>query len=314
MDELKLTVVATQEIAPLVRQITLQNSSGEDLPIFAAGAHIKVIIPDGSLRHYSLVQLATLQAPPKEYQLGIRLEEDSKGGSRYMHSLAFGDTVTCQSPTNDFPLQTPTSPPLFIAGGIGVTPITGMLTALQDQDFVFHYAGRAAGSLAFLPELQALAGDRMTVNYDNKNPLDLDQIFANFDAARPVYVCGPKGMIEAVKTAAFAAGVPADNIHFELFTSEAEATGDTAFEVKLSSTGTVYTIPAGQTIVEVLEAADVDIMFDYQRGDCGICQVEVLQGTPDHRDVVLSDDEKAAGDVMQICVSRSKTPRLVLDI
>ena len=121
-------------------------------------------------------------------------------------------------------------------------------------------------------------------------------------------------MIDATKAQAEAAGIAAERIHFELFDAPQEQEGDSAFEVELASSGEVFTIPPGQSIIDVLEAGGVDVMYDCQRGDCGICQCDVLSGTPDHRDVVLSEAERAAGNVMQICVSRAKSPRLVLDI
>jgi vanillate O-demethylase ferredoxin subunit len=129
-----------------------------------------------------------------------------------------------------------------------------------------------------------------------------------------IYLCGPKGMIDAARTAAVSEGHPEDQIHIELFTSAATAEGDTAFEVEIADTGAVYTIPPGKTIIDVLEDEGMDLIYDCQRGDCGICQTDVISGTPDHRDVVLSDAEKASGKVMQICVSRAKSDRLVLDL
>ena len=129
-----------------------------------------------------------------------------------------------------------------------------------------------------------------------------------------VYICGPKGMIDAARTAAADAGLADSQIHIELFTSPDAQTGDTAFEVEIKDSGAVYTIPPDKTIIEVLEEEGVDLMYDCQRGDCGICQTDVIEGTPDHRDVVLSQADKDAGNVMQICVSRAKSARLVLDL
>ena len=121
-------------------------------------------------------------------------------------------------------------------------------------------------------------------------------------------------MIEAVKSICTEQNLPSDNVHFELFSTPAPEESDTSFEVEIQDTGAVYTVPVGKSIIEVLEEAGLDVMYDCQRGDCGICQTDVVSGTPDHRDVVLSDDEKASGSVMQICVSRAKSDRLVLDI
>jgi vanillate O-demethylase ferredoxin subunit len=149
--------------------------------------------------------------------------------------------------------------------------------------------------------------------FDNETQIDVAAILAAAPGHAHVYCCGPKGMIEAVRTAAETAGYPTDRIRFELFETPQTQEGDQPFEVEIND-GRVFTIPPGQSIIEVLEAADVDIMYDCQRGDCGICQTDVKSGAPDHRDVVLSEDERASGTVMQICVSRAKSARLVLDI
>ena len=121
-------------------------------------------------------------------------------------------------------------------------------------------------------------------------------------------------MIDAARSAAQAAGLSNDNIYVELFSTTGTAGDDTPFEVEIKETGEVFVIPVGKTIIEVLEDAGKDLMYDCQRGDCGICQTDVISGEPDHRDVVLSEAERASGEVMQICVSRAKSSRLVLDI
>jgi len=200
VSELRLTVVRVQDVAPAVKCLTLRGAGAVELPDFSAGAHINVTLPDGDERSYSLVDLGRRVA--NEYQLAVRLDEDGTGGSRFMHGLQAGDVVTCQPPQNDFPLRSSDKPPLLIAGGIGVTPITGMLAALKGKGFDFHYAGRAADALAFVPELRELAAAQMHLHFDGTDSaLDLDAIFQGFESMRPVYVCGPKGMIEAVKAA-----------------------------------------------------------------------------------------------------------------
>jgi len=315
---LTLTVTDVQTVAPGVRQITL-GDNGATLPGYSAGAHLKVDVPDVGLREYSLVNLdpgARTEDGVSAYVLGVRLEEESTGGSRSMHALSPGDRLQCQPPRNDFALG-PADNPLLIAGGIGITPIAAMVARLagQGRAYDLHYTGRAPGSLAFLSALQTLAGERLHTHYDKtKSALDLARLLDGQSPERPIYVCGPKGMIEATKALAQKAGFPAENIHFELFARASQQSGDVAFEVEIASSGEVHTIPADQSIIEALEAAGLDLMYDCQRGDCGICQTDVVSGIPDHRDVVLSEDEKAAGEVMQICVSRAQSPRLVLDI
>lgn len=289
------------------------------LPGFDPGAHIRIDVADVGPREYSLVNLdpqARTRDGVLSYVVAVRLEEQSTGGSLYMHGLEVGDRVTCAPPQNDFPLG-PEANPLLIAGGIGITPIASMISGLSGQGLPFglHYSGRLRGSLAFLDQLREIAGDKMVVHHDDSDTaLDLTALLAGTAPGRHAYVCGPKGMIEATRAAARDAGLVPENIHSALFARATAQSGDGAFEVEIASSGEVHTIPADQTIVQALEAAGLDLMYDCQRGDCGICQTAVLSGIPDHRDVVLSDDEKAAGDVMQICVSRAKSERLVLDL
>ena len=296
---LPLTVKEVRAETDLVRRIVLSGP----LPSFQAGAHIRVQTPAGS-RAYSLLDLP---GRCQDWVLGVRLEEPSTGGSCHMHGLAVGDTIQTTLPANQFPL-TPGGPVLLIAGGIGITPILSMAVACvrEGRAFDLHYYGRAPGALAFLPELRELCGDRLHLHYDTDAAPDFAALMLGQPAGREVYVCGPKGMIDAVRAAA------SGPVHFELFVNEGGE--NAAFEVEVKSTGQVIKVGADQTIVEALEAAGLDLIHDCLRGDCGICQTDVLDGIPDHRDVVLSDAEKAANNVMQICVSRAKSPRLVLDL
>jgi vanillate O-demethylase ferredoxin subunit len=168
--------------------------------------------------------------------------------------------------------------------------------------------------MAYRDDLGGLCGDALHLHEDDGPArLDLDAVIADLGDAH-LYVCGPRGLIDAARDKAEAAGVPRARVHFELFDSPEEQAGDTAFEVEIASTGEVHVVPPGSSIIEVLEAAGLDVMYDCQRGDCGICQTDVISGEPDHRDVVLSEDERTGGKVMQICVSRAKSPRLVLDL
>jgi ferredoxin len=192
-----------------------------------------------------------------------------------------------------------------------------MAAALQARGnpYRLHYAGRAQGLLAFLPQLRAICPKGLSVHYDSDDTrLDIAAALGDAPADSNIYVCGPAGMIDAAKAAALAKGIPSDRIHYELFKAELPSSLDKAFEVELKSTGQVVTVEAGQTIIQALEQAGLDVFYDCQRGDCGICQCGVISGTPDHRDVILSDEERASNKVMQICVSRAKSERLVLDL
>ncbi len=321
MPDLRLKVTQTEAATPLIRVITLEAADGSALPGFSAGAHIRVQLPDGSDRPYSLVNddsTAGATQAPTSYRLGVRLEEDSAGGSRYMHGLQAGDIITASEPQNQFALREGDAATVLIAGGIGITPIISMASELKatGRPFRFHYAGRSQGALAFVEPLQAVCGDALSIHYDDEpdTAIDLDALIDAVEPGNQIYVCGPRGMIEAVRERAHARGIDKDHVHFELFTKHDEQIEGGAFEVEISSTGQVFTIPPHRTIIEVLEEAGIDLIYDCQRGDCGICQTAVLDGVPDHRDVILTDEERAENNVMQICVSRAKSDRLVLDL
>jgi ferredoxin-NADP reductase len=302
----------------LVRTVELRPPHGGSLPGWEPGAHIKVRLPDGDHRSYSLVNLSTAPAvSPESYLLGVRLEDPSKGGSRFMHGLKPGDRVSVSAPTNNFQLDPCSARVTLVAGGIGVTPITSMIARLvgEGRSFQAFYAGRSESQLVFHAELAALAGDRLAFHYDDcAGVFDIKPVMAALGVDEPLYVCGPRPMIDATIANALALGWPPGRLRFEIFAAAEPQAGDQAFEVVLSSSGQSFTIPADNSILDVLIDAGVDPLFDCRRGDCGICQTTVLEGVPDHRDYILSESERAAGKLMQICVSRAKTPRLVLDL
>lgn len=309
--KLKLTHASAENA--LIRVMTFQSEPGSTLPIYTAGAHIEFDLGSAGTRSYSLIDWPSAS---DGYTVAVQLEQTGEGGSQAMHAMAEGQVVSTTPPKNDFPLQDSQSPVLLLAGGIGITPMISMATQLQQQahPFKLHYTAREASRMGFAKELQEAFGDALHLHLDNETPLDLPQLMRSQTPDTQVYLCGPRGMIEAARSAAIESGIAEDAIHIELFSTPEPEAGDTAFEVEISDTGQVITVAADQSIIEALEAAGLDVMYDCQRGDCGICQCTVVSGTPDHRDVVLSDDERASGTVMQICVSRSKSPRLVIEI
>jgi ferredoxin-NADP reductase len=310
--KLKLKSVAAE--TPFIRSLVFGVDGGV-APQWQAGAHIRVSLPSGGDRPYSLMALPDLS--DGALALGVLREQVSTGGSEFMHALEIGDVVKATAPVNNFRLHGGGSPAILFAGGIGVTPILSMAAELRARGnpYRLHYAGRAKGLLAFLPQLQAICPKGLSVHYDGDDSrLDVAAALGAAAADSHIYVCGPLGMIDAVKAAALAKGIPSDRIHSELFKAELPSSPDKPFEVELKSTGQVVTVAAGQTIIQALGQAGLDVLYDCQRGDCGICQCGVISGTPDHRDVILSDDEKASNKVMQICVSRAKSERLVLDL
>jgi ferredoxin-NADP reductase len=311
---LKLQVQLVIAETPFIRSLVFVVEGGA-VPQWQAGAHIRVLLPNGGDRPYSLMTLPGL--PEGTLALGVLREETSSGGSRFMHALKTGDVVRATAPVNNFGLHAGAPPALLFAGGIGITPILSMAAELNARGIPYrlHYAGRAPGLLAFLPQLQTICPGGLSVHYDsNESRLDIAAALGDAPAGSHVYVCGPAGMIDAVKAAALANGIPADRIHFELFKAEPAKTPNKPFEVELRSTGQVIKVAAEQSIIQALESAGLDVLYDCQRGDCGVCQCGVIAGVPDHRDVILTDAEKAANNVIQICVSRAKTERLVLDL
>lgn len=321
MREMRLKVIGVDAPTAQIRALTLAAEDGADLPGYSAGAHIRVNLPAGGDRPYSLVNFDPARdatASPRFYRLGVRLEAESRGGSSFMHSLTEGDTIAAAGPKNDFKLADSQARAILVAGGIGVTPIASMASQLRagGLPFTFHYTARSRPLMAFVDELAAVCGDALRLYFDDEpgRAIDLAKLIAGSDPANHLYVCGPRGMIEAAREAAHGAGFARDQVHFELFQEPQESASNEAFEVEIRSTGQVFAVPPDKTIIQVLEAGGVDLMYDCRRGDCGICQTVVLEGIPDHRDVILTEDERAANNVMQICVSRSKSPRLVLDL
>jgi ferredoxin-NADP reductase len=311
---LKLKVRSYAAETPFIRSLVFGVEDGV-APRWQAGAHIRVALPNGGDRPYSLMALPGL--PEGTLALGVLREEASTGGSQFMHALKVGDVVHASAPVNNFHLHEGAAPALLFAGGIGVTPILSMAAELMARanPFRLHYTGRTQGLLSFLPHLQEICAKSLSIHYDSdESRLDIATALGDAAANSHVYVCGPAGMIEAVRAAALAESIPADRIHYELFKAEQPSSPDRPFEVELKSTGHVVGVAAGQSIIQALEAAGLDVLYDCQRGDCGICQCGVIAGVPDHRDVILSDDEKASNKVMQICVSRAKSARLVLDL
>lgn len=328
MPPLRLHVIESAAETPLIRRIVLARADGGALPGFDAGAHIAVHVPGVGLRKYSLINAAPrtdATAAPSAYVLGVRREDSGQGGSQWMHRLTPGDIVEADPPANDFPLSGGAGRVTLVAGGIGVTPLIGMAARLKTEDrpFRFFYAARARGEFAFLAALRDLVGDALVLHTDDDADglLDIGAILRSCQPEEPLHVCGPSPMIAAASDTARALGWAEGRLRYELFFSPSaepqEATPvapATAFEVELRQSGRIITVPQDRTILDVLIDAGVDPLHDCDKGECGVCQVPVLEGVPDHRDHILTEAERAAGKLIQICVSRAKTPMLVLDL
>jgi ferredoxin-NADP reductase len=291
-----LTVAAKETIAEDVVSLTLE---GEALPEWTPGAHIDIGLPSGHNRSYSL---CGNRADRHVWRVAVLREPNGLGGSAYVHdTLAAGDQVAVTGPRNHFQLI-PAPRYLFIAGGIGITPILPMLAAASEAgaDWHLRYGGRRKESMAFLDELSRY-GDRVTIQAGGL--LDLDCV----NTGELVYCCGPEPLLAAVE-----ARCP--SVHLERFRPIADDGPSGAFEVELARSGLTVTVPEGVSVLHAIEGAGVDVLSSCQEGTCGTCETGVLDGVPDHRDSILTGAERDTCEFMMICVSRSRTPRLVLDL
>jgi ferredoxin-NADP reductase len=317
--EVDVEVRRREAVSDGVVTLTLADPGGADLPEWAPGAHIDLLMTPSLVRQYSLCGDTANRA---EWQVGVLLDPNSRGGSQFVHDkLHEGTTVRVRGPRNHFPLVG--SPRyLFIAGAIGVTPIVPMIAAAAaaGADWRLLYGGRTPSSMAFVDELQRY-GDRVTVcprdAQDGANfRTNLDAVLSSAQENTLVYCCGPEGLLSAVEDACKT--WPEDILHVERFSAkELEPPSPEAletFEVECQRSGITLTVPPDKSVYQVCEDAGVDVLGSCMEGVCGTCECDVLEGEPDHRDSVLNDAEKARGDVMMICVSRSRSERLVLDL
>jgi len=322
VETLHLRVRETENLTEQIRKIVLEHADGLPLPAARPGAHVRVHIAGAAddTRAYSLLMLNgnSDDQTHLQYEIAVKREETGSGGSRYMHVLKVGDTVVCDPPRNDFMLDpADQAAPVLLAGGIGITPIFAMAGSLwrDGRPFHLHYAGRDKSQMALLKELRTIAGGSLWIHLDQQDSqLDIKAIVQSMNADQHLYVCGPAGLLDAALAIAKEEGLPAARVHFELFNNPAAKADAGSFQVRLAQSGKIYVVPPGKSILEVLQEQGEDPLCDCCRGECGVCQVGVLEGEPDHRDYVLSDAEKAGGKLMQICVSRSKSAVLVLDL
>lgn len=321
---LSLTVEKVQHPHPHLCHLVLRAADDGVLPGFDPGAHIKVQVHLGdgisSWRHYSLVNTDTREAArtaPTHYELGIRLESEGRGGSRFMHSLRPGDRLLAEPPRTDFPLDPQAGPVVLVGGGIGVTPLTSMAAECLRLGHPVRmlYAARGRGQFLFLDRLAALLGPSLALHVDDEAgaPLDADALLDACKDTEIVYLCGPSPMLEALRAGAQRRGWPPGRIRFELFGAPASAAGDEPFELVLQQSGRTLQVARGQSILECLEANGCDALSDCRRGECGVCVADVVEGDIDHRDHVLGAADRASGKLIQICVSRARG-RLVLDL
>jgi vanillate O-demethylase ferredoxin subunit len=313
-------VARKSEEATDICSLELVSKEGSPLPGFSAGSHVDVHLPGGVVRQYSL---CNDPAETHRYLIAVLRDPASRGGSVAVHdAVKEGDELLISAPKNHFALAHEAKRSLLLAGGIGVTPILCMAErlAVMGAEFEMHYATRSRDRTAFVDRIQgsAFAG-KVQLHFDDGPPeqrLDLAALLGTPQPGTHLYVCGPKGFMDAVLGTARGAGWGEAQLHWEFFAG-GDATphaDDGSFEVQLASSGRVITIAPDKTVTQALAEAGVEILVSCEQGVCGTCLTRVLEGTPDHRDVYLTPEEQAANDQFTPCCSRAKSGRLVLDL
>jgi ferredoxin-NADP reductase len=297
----------------------LADPLGSALPNFGAGSHIDVHVRDGLVRQYSLCN------DPREthrYLIGVLRVPDSRGGSSTMHDeVQEGDLIEIGEPKNHFPLARGAKRSLLVAGGIGVTPILCMAERLANigADFEMHYCTRSRARTAFVNRIERAAfASRVSFHFDDGPPeqkLDFAALLNSPRADTHLYVCGPKGFMDFALSTAKQQGWPEHRVHKEFFSSDiGSSASDTEFDIKIASTGKVYRVAREQTVIAALLQHGIEIPTSCRQGVCGTCLTRVMDGEPEHRDIYLSDDERARNDLFTPCCSRAKSAMLVLDL
>lgn len=301
-----------------VRLFDLRPLDDTELPAFSAGAHIDVHVGPDLIRQYSLLN------DPQErhrYVIAIALEPESRGGSRHLHAaVAQGDTLVISAPRCHFALDEAAPHSVLIAGGIGITPIWSMAQRLKalGRSFELHYAVRARDAAPLLDPIEAMPASTIAriATYFSRDPggsrPDVAAILRAIAPGTHVYCCGPGALMDAFRAAA--AHLPPETVHLEQFTAVASIADEGGFTVELAKAGRTIEVLPGQTILDAIREAGLRTTSSCREGICGSCETVVLSGSPDHRDAVLTDAEKAEGNTMMICCSGSLSPKLVLDI
>ena len=312
-ETIAMRLMAITYAAEHVHLYEFRPVSGASVPCFTAGAHVDLHLSNGLVRQYSI---ANAEDQRDRYVLGIKREAAGRGGSRFIHDdLRVGTILKVGRPRNNFPLVEDAACSVFIAGGIGVAPIVPMVARLRSlgRPLLLHYAVRRRAEAAFLDELLASDG-RVLVHVDEEQSgvLDIVSIVRAAPDDAHLYCCGPAPMLEAFTAAS--ASRPANRVHLEYFSASAPPAAEGGFIVELARSKLRISVAKDKTILEALRACGVEVQTSCEQGICGSCETRVLSGEPDHRDLLLSPEEKGTNEVMMICCSGSHSPVLVLDL
>lgn len=309
-----MRIAAIEAVTPRVKRFTLTPSEVRRLPAFSGGSNILLAVEDGAVRFRNTYSLIGGCDRTCSYQIAVQLEANSRGGSRYLHSLAApGCPVSVGFPNNSFPLVRTARHHVFIAGGIGITPF---LTFIEDATIArasweLHYCIRSQTDGAFATEIISRHPERVTLYPADRARLQLHAVLRGQRLGTHVYVCGPERLIEATSAAAASLGWPSRYVHSERF--QASAPGP-PFTVELARSGRRLRIESGISLLEGLEAAGIEVSYGCRAGVCGACETGVLEGEIDHHDHYLSEQSKRSNQCIMACVSRARSERLVLDL
>ncbi|MEU6138116.1 PDR/VanB family oxidoreductase [Nocardioides sp. NPDC047086] len=296
-----------------VMSLELVSADGGDLPGWEPGAHLDIVVPSGLVRQYSLCGDT---ADRSRYRIAVLREPESRGGSAEIHDTALiGRTIEVRGPRNHFPLE-PAVAYVFVAGGIGITPLLPMVAAAERAGVAYQvvYGGRSLASMAFRDELPVGAHVRLIAEDTGGRP-DLATVVKESPEGAVVYACGPNGMLDALAEACERVG---RELRLERFGSDGEGAAEAAtgasFEVELRRTGAVVRVGESDRMLDRILETCPDLMTSCEEGFCGTCETTVLEGIPEHHDTILNEKERATGKTMMVCVGRSKSSRLVLDL
>lgn len=297
----------------------LRAVNGIALPPVDPGGHIDLFLPNGMSRSYSL---SNMPQHSGIYRLTIARDANSRGGSQYLHdSIKIGDEIDISAQHNNFVLAEDAPHSVFIAGGIGITPFIPMMARLNEcgRSWLLHYSARTHKRAALLDDIALLeqAGrGKVKHNFDDEpggETLDLAAILSSVSESTHVYCCGPEPMLNAFRAGADRSGLDEARVHFEYFKGDVDKAEDGGFTVVCRQSKVTVQVKPGETILEALGSAGVELPSSCEEGICGACETRVLEGEPDHRDLILSLQEQEENTKMFICCSGSKSDRLVLD-
>ncbi|WP_336038788.1 PDR/VanB family oxidoreductase [Acinetobacter calcoaceticus] len=293
-----------------------ESATSAALPKVEAGAHIDVHLPNGMVRQYSLCQNPNDEG---KFRLGILRDPESRGGSvSAFDEIKDGMQIQVSEPKNLFPLLK-AKHSVLIGGGIGITPLITMAYQLASEgtSFELHYCGASPENCAFVDEIKnGELAKYTTFHFKSEGASHrafFESAIKNIDLESHIYTCGPVGFMDWVINLATTHDFPEQQIHKEYFQVETDTSGD-SFEVVAERSGKIIMVEAGETILQALAKEGIEIEMSCEQGVCGTCMCDVIEGEPDHRDVYFTDEEKASNEQILVCCSRSKTPRLVLDI